>query len=171
MSSSIRDRGTIGVLMGGLSRFQAAYLKQIYRNGGKDYFDIVNIHPFTDPLLPNAMEGYRGTYRAVYKAMEKYSDTNKPIWFTEIGCPGLASSESVGWWSGKSPDEEGQAKWVMKVYQEGLKWPGVQRIFWAFFRDTSGHFGNDVDHFGLIRNDFSEKPSYAAYQKIAKKES
>ncbi|MBN3037955.1 MAG: beta-galactosidase [Candidatus Omnitrophica bacterium] len=156
------------VLMGGVSKTITVSLKRIYRNGGKDFFDVVNIHPFVDPLAPDAIDYVKGIYNGVCKEMAKYGDQDKKIWFTEIGCPGVKeSTRENGWWNGISPTEEQQAQWVDTVFSECLKWPGVDKVFWAFFRDTDEHFKSGVDYFGLIRNDFTAKPAYTAYKRIA----
>ena len=42
-------------------------------------------------------------------------------------------------------------------------------IFWAFFRDTQDHFKDAVDHFGLVRHDFTPKAAYAAYRAAARR--
>ena len=153
------------VVMGGVSKTIAVSLRHIYKYGGKEYFDVVNFHPFVDPLLPNAEQMLEGIYKGVYHVLEQKQDIQKPIWFSELGCPGVRSADgSGGWWFGKSPTEDEQADWVKKVYDKPLRWKGVQRIFWAFFRDTSNHFKNDVDHFGLLREDFSKKPAFDAYK-------
>ena len=99
--------------------------------------------------------------------MKNNGNADKPIWFTELGCPGIPDSKNVkGWFAGKSLSEAEQAAWVTRIYSEPLQWKGVKKIFWAFFRDTTDVFHTDVDHFGLIRNDFSKKPSYDAYYKV-----
>lgn len=160
---------TCKILMGGVSSTPHISLKRIYRNGGKDYFDIVNIHPFTDPLFPNATNIVRGMHSSVYQVMYKYGDENKKIWFTELGCPGVKNpTQENGWWMGISPTEEQQAVWVKQIYAECLKWEGVDKVFWAFFRDTDNHFKTGTDYFGLIRNDFTPKPAYQAYKEILK---
>ncbi len=162
------------VLNGGLTGYCSISLKQLYRHGAKDCFDIVNIHPFTDPLLPDPVGVLRGTYRAVYKVMQANHDAAKPIWITELGCPGVPAENksSIGnWWMGKNPDEAEQARWVSLVYKKGLTWPGVQKIFWAFFRDTRDHFKNGGDYFGLVREDFSKKPAFEAYRKTVREHS
>lgn len=157
------------VLMGGVSKYPHISLKRIYRNGGKDYFDIVNFHPFTDPLRPDAINHVRGIYSSVRQVMRKYGDEDKRIWFTELGCPGVKkATRENGWWNGMSPVEKQQAAWVKQIYAECLKWEGVDKVFWAFFRDTDNHFKSGVDYFGLIRNDFSQKAAYKAYKEISK---
>ena len=163
-----KEDSTCKVLMGGLADTYSIRLKQIYKNGGKDYFDIVNIHPFMDPLMPNAIGKVRNAYRGVYKQMEASGDAHKEIWLTELGCPGVVTpTKENGWWQGMSPTEQGQAEWVETVYTKCLEWKGVKKVFWAFFRDTPGHFKNGVDYFGLIRDDFSKKPAFEAYKKKA----
>ena len=42
--------------------------------------------------------------------------------------------------------------------------PQVEKIFWAFFRDTKKHWDNGVDYFGLVRWDYSAKSSFKAYK-------
>jgi hypothetical protein len=156
------------VLMGAPSSYLSASLNQIYRNGGKEYFDIVNVHPFPDPKRAGAMEELEGIHKAVRKVMEKYQDGEKDIWWTEIGTPGLKHPDNTnGWWNGIGTTEKQQADWVEKIYAEPLKWKGVKKIFWAFFRDT--HFFNSgVDYFGLIARDFEKKPAYTSYQTAVK---
>jgi hypothetical protein len=103
--------------------------------------------------------------KLAYKIMERKGDGHKKIWLTEIGCPGVKPGMTVNnWWLGKNPTEQEQAQWVKKVYAELLQNPQVEKIFWAFFRDTQKHWDNGVDYFGLVRWDFSTKPSFAAYR-------
>ncbi len=157
------------IVLGGLSKTIAVSLRRIYKNGGKDYFDVVNFHPFVDPLMSNAYSLLEGIYKGVYHVMERKQDTEKSIWFSELGCPGVSiSNKANGWWLGKSPMEDQQAVWVKKVYDKPLHWKGVQKIFWAFFRDTPNYFKNGVDFFGLVRQDFSKKPAYDVYKNKAK---
>jgi polysaccharide biosynthesis protein PslG len=154
------------ILMGGISNKIPYSLKRIYENGGKEYFDIVNIHPFVDPEGQEPIKRVYHIYKAVRDIMEKYNDSEKNMWFTEIGCPGVGKpSKRIGWWFGQGPDEGAQALWLEQVYDNCLQWKGVDKVFWAFFRDTDRHFKSAVDYFGLIRNDFSVKPSYKAYKK------
>ena len=159
---------TCSVVLGGLAQSHSIQLKHIYKNGGGRAFDVVNIHPFVDPLASDAMQVLKGYYRSVYKEMQANGDAAKPIWFTELGCPGTDNPAAKGWWNGKSPTEAEQAEWVRKIYSDPLKWPGVKKVYWAFFRDTPDHFKSGVDRFGLVREDFSKKPAFESYKKAAK---
>jgi len=151
------------ILIGGLTERLTVALKNIYRNGGGDCFDIVNIHPFVDPLKPGAFSSLRGIVRGVRKVMAEFNDADKTLWCTELGCPGVrAPNRGNGWWMGMSPTEKQQAAWAARVFTDGIMLEGVEKIFWAFFQDTADHFGNGVDSFGLVRGDFSRKPSFSA---------
>ncbi len=156
------------IVLGGLTSEGYFALKNIYRNGGKGYFDVMNIHPFTNPLLENRIRFVKALYKHVKKEMDKNGDGDKRIWFTEIGCPGVIDpSQSDGWWEGRSPTESEQARWVGEIYTELIKLDGVDKVFWAFFRDNSRHFNNDVDYFGLVRWDYSLKKGFAEFRKCA----
>jgi len=158
---------TSKVVLGGLSQNIPISARRVYKNGGKDFFDVMNIHPFIDPLLPNPLELLRSEYRGVRRIMNLNGDGEKPVWFTEIGCPGTGDTTRKNWWKGRNPTEAEQAWWVEALYRESLTWEGVERVFWAFFRDTPDHFKNGIDQFGLVRLDFSKKPAYEAYQRVA----
>lgn len=154
------------ILTGGLSQNITISLKRIYKNGGGPYFDILAIHPFVNPLNEVDVERVKGLYNGCKKIMKDNGD-DKKIWFTELGCPGVKLSlTSNSWWLGNSPTEEQQADWLKKVYTEILpELPDCEKIFWAFFRDCKNHWNNGIDYFGLVRWDFSKKPSFYAYQK------
>lgn len=145
-------------------------INRLYRNGAKDYFDIMNIHIFESPLNPTALKRIASYPKSVYAAMARNGDGNKKIWVTEIGCPGVKVGDRVyNWWMGKNPSEGLQAKWVTGALAELLKDKNVEKIFWAFFRDCKKHWGNGIDYLGLVRWDFSRKPGFFAYQEHSNK--
>lgn len=140
-------------------------VKRLYDNGAKDYFDILNIHIFEAPLNPGAIKRVLAYPKLAYKIMSRNGDSRKKIWITEIGCPGVKRGLKVkNWWLGKNTDERRQAEWLKTVYTELNKNSAVGKIFWAFFRDCNKHWDNGIDYFGLLRRDFSAKPSFSAYK-------
>lgn len=157
------------ILLGGLTNQGIYALKSIYRNGGKDYFDIVNIHPFTNPLYGNRLKSVRIICKNLKPLMAQFNDAGKKIWFTEIGTPGVKKPDKTNnWWEGRSPTQHEQANWVKEIYTELIKLEDVEKIFWAYLRDNKEHFKSGVDYFGLIRWDFSKKPAYKAYHKCTR---
>ncbi len=156
------------VLNGGLANGIAS-VNLLYDNGAKDYFDILNIHIFESPFDPMAIKRVSAYPKLASKIMQRNGDSAKKIWVTEIGCPGIKKKARVNnWWLGKNTDEEQQASWLKEVFTELLKIDKVQKVFWAFFRDTKGHWDNGVDYFGIVRWDFSLKPAFLAYKECAK---
>ena len=154
------------ILNGGIANGLAS-INHLYDNGAKDYFDILNLHFFESPLHgKNAIKAVASYPKLAYKIMVRNGDARKKIWITEIGCPGVrAGLKTNNWWLGQNPNEQQQAVWVKEVYPELLKNPQVAKIFWAFFRDTKKHWDNGVDYFGLVRWDYTPKPSFKAYKK------
>jgi hypothetical protein len=48
----------------------------------------------------------------------------------------------------------------------GAEAEGGQKGVLGLFQDTPNHFQNAVDYFGLIRRDFSRKPSFDTYKEL-----
>jgi hypothetical protein len=155
------------VLNGGLSAGLDS-VDRLYANGAKDCFDIMNIHAFEAPAGQDSIAHVVSFVKAAAGVMDRNGDARKKIWVTEIGCPGVKAGTKVpDSWLGENPTELQQASWVTQVYLEVLALDRVDKVFWAFFRDTNNHWKNGTDYFGLIRNDFSLKPAFRAYQEIA----
>ncbi|MFA5092884.1 MAG: endo-1,4-beta-xylanase [Candidatus Omnitrophota bacterium] len=153
------------ILNGGIASGLGS-INHLYDNGAKDYFDILNVHFFQNPLNKMAIKAVASYPKLVHKIMQRNGDGDKKIWITEIGSPGVKRGLTANnWWMGKNPTETQQCQWVKAVYTELLKNPNVDKIFWAFFRDTRAHWDTGVDYFGLVRKDFSKKPAFYAYQK------
>jgi len=153
------------ILNGGLANGMMS-VNRLYENGAKGYFDVLNIHYFDQPDYKGALSRVTAYPKLAYKVMVKNGDAGKKIWITEIGCPGVKKGLQVkDWWLGKNPDENEQALWVTEVFTGLLKDGHVEKVFWAFFRDTKKHWNTGVDYFGLVRWDFSKKPAYQNYRK------
>ena len=76
---------SVKVMFGGLAGTDLGYIGKAYDYGAKDFFDIMNVHPYSDPLPP---EGQLDVSLEKLRAlMAKYRDENKPVWITEHGWP------------------------------------------------------------------------------------
>ncbi len=157
------------VLNGGLASGLSS-VNRLYDNGARGYFDALNIHIFETPLDPLALKRAQAYIERARTIMIRHGDKEKKIWITEIGCPGVPEASAAGnWWMGQNPDEKQQAAWVEQVFSRLVKEEAVERVFWAFFRDCKEHWHNGVDYFGLVRWDFSAKPSFDSFRKCRKK--
>ncbi|MEW6101380.1 MAG: family 1 glycosylhydrolase [Candidatus Omnitrophota bacterium] len=154
------------ILNGGLAGGLAS-VNKLYDNGAKDYFDILNIHFFENPLKDDSIKAVIAYPQLAYKVMERNGDGHKKIWITEIGAPGLKEGlETKNWWMGENPGEEKQAEWLEEVFSQLRKDRNVSKVFWAFFRDCDSHWGNGIDYFGIVRKDFSKKSAFFSLKKI-----
>lgn len=155
--------GSCQVVMGGLE--EGYRLDWLYQAGAKGYFDIANFHINIQPTSSAGVTAV-GMARKFRLILEKNGDGDKPIWITELGCPGVPQGVvTKNWWRGRNPDENQQAEYLKSAYSNLLKEKGVEKIFWAIYKDTDS-FGDGIDYFGLIRRDFSEKPSYKALKEV-----
>lgn len=152
----------------GLSQGLPKCLKQLYDVAGAESFDVVHMHPFMNPLMPDALGGLRYFMDSARAVMKAQGDEKKPIWLSQMGCPGMKDPGATpNWWLGKNPTENHQADWVRLLYTQVARWPQVEKIFWSSFRDTDGFFGTGADRCGLVRNDLTLKPSYEMFKKLA----
>jgi polysaccharide biosynthesis protein PslG len=152
------------ILNGGISSGLTG-VNHLYDNGAQGFFDIMNLHIFETPLDNIAIKKAKAFIDRTRKVMIRNNDQGKKIWITEIGCPGVKKGLKVkNWWMGVNPSENEQSRWVSEVYSELLQEKSVERVFWAFFRDTKDHWGNGVDYFGLVRNDLTKKPAFEVYK-------
>ncbi|MDX3002846.1 sugar-binding protein [Kribbella solani] len=129
--------------------------------GGLDYVDAVTIHPYVQPLDPEASVAYVNTIRGIMAA----HGSSKPIYITE-----------QGWATGTNPSavsEPAQARDLVRgqLLSYGN---GVARYSSYNFMD-SGNNPSDVEHrFGMVRNRLDSrgalapKPSYVATAVLAR---
>lgn len=129
--------------------------------GGLDYVDAVTIHPYVQPLDPEASVAYVNTIRSIMAA----HGSSKPIYITE-----------QGWATGTNPSavsEPAQARDLVRG-QLLAYGNGVARYSSYNFMD-SGTDPSNVEHrFGLVRNRLDSrgalvpKPSYVATAVLAR---
>jgi hypothetical protein len=110
------------VLLGGLSGIPYDYIEGIYKAGGKDFFDIMAVHPYRYPSEPEA-HSLKDDLNKLRELMVTYGDADKPVWITEIGWPThqnrtelLEQVVSTGLET-VAPD---RTHWTLAVLEDGL---------------------------------------------------
>jgi len=92
------------VLLGGLAGVDINYLDTLYVYGAGANFDVLNVHPYRYPGDPEFVSGGRpplvDQIELLRETMERNGDTQKPIWFTEIGWPTHEPTTGQTLWSG-----------------------------------------------------------------------
>lgn len=133
------------------------YLKQIYANGGGDYFDAVGYHPYSFPLMPGngaAWNGWQIMEDGLRQTMIANGDADKQIWMTEMGAPTWGQSVTV------TEAEQVQILREAVDLASGYDWAGP--IMWFGYQDSTLDRG-----FGLLDSNGNAKASYAAYKTLA----
>lgn len=155
------------VLNGGLTADIENDVVNLYKAAGKDCFDVLNIHPFINPKKKDAVQIFGRLIDSIEMIMNKHNDPTKKIWITEIGCPGVPHGKTLTtWFEGEAGTEEEQAVWLEKIYDLMKKHPRLEKIFWAFYRDTDGMFKDATDHLGIVRHDLTPKPAFHALKRL-----
>lgn len=153
-----RANSNAKVLVGGFNPFDLAFMHALHANAVWDSFDILNLHPYVDPLSPEAGNLIAST-DSVRALAHDFGD--KPIWITELGwSSGPGDRDKVG-----VTDEDQQADYLIRAML--LLWTsGVERVFWYTLKD-------DVNNpYGLVtlgsgRADYSRlKPAFFAFRTL-----
>ncbi len=108
------------VLTGGMSDC-GDFPRGIYESGGKDYFDIMNIHTYGVPIQYSLVaRGLR-----VYEVMKEFGDENRPLWNTEWGIDAGNFVAAWGW-----PHERGEddAQYFDEAHKD--QWRSVLEDHW-----------------------------------------
>jgi polysaccharide biosynthesis protein PslG len=160
------------VVLGGPIHNNTNWLRSVYRAGAGGFFDVLATHPYMGPadLPPETPDlrddnSYLLTHvAAVHELMVAHGDGDKPIWFTEFG------------WS-SHPNSGGEAKWdrgvtlqqqadytIRAIRLVRSRFPYVTNMIIYNERDRAT--GNlQVDNYGILRRDLSEKPVYEALRR------
>jgi hypothetical protein len=140
------------VVGGALSGTALPFLERLLSLGSAQQMDALSIHPYR-PRLEASCEssGYMEELHAVGSLVNTYR-RDLPIWVTEMGWP------TTSWEGSDHVSAQTQADYLARMMALSLA-AGIERVFWSSFRDDN--------RFGLVREDFSPKPSYAAYRTLA----
>ena len=135
------------------SQIELDFIKTIYENGGYDYMDAVSVHPYTTPRS-NDEAGTWDKLEELYLLGQEYGPP-KNIWITEFGYP----TQIEG-----GVSEEYQAAMISQTYLRAFTVPYLEKVFVYWFGPDGKDRSWAEDNFGLVRNDWSLKPSYKTYK-------
>ena len=104
------------------------------------------------PTLPSVLD---------LQAFLAGADPGRPIWIVEYGY----STCQVGDNGFVCVNEATQADYLARAYTYMRRYLAVDRMFWFSLKDLGTGGGREANY-GLVRNDFSSKPSFAAMQSL-----
>jgi glycosyl hydrolase family 39 (putative alpha-L-iduronidase) len=148
VAKQVNPQARIGITC---ATFDVGYLDQVIRHGAAGHFDFVCVHPYESVgYLFGSDAGFlhmAGTLRQMLAKNQQRP--NLPLWMTEIGVTTTQDPQQ----------EQRQAAALLKTYLLGVV-QGFDRIFWFEARGPK----YDGGQFGIIRDDYSPRPAYAAYK-------
>lgn len=158
------------VVGGSLAMADADFTDRLYQAGVKGSFDAWSIHPYSEdrsPLTP-AQAGYTAAsftsgVPAVRDVMLRNGD-DKKLWLTEFGWNTSAVRGDKAWRNGISPQD--QATFTTEAYARMRDWSYVDVGITFNLADTGGAY-DPVGNFGLLYEDRTEKPAFAAFRDAA----
>lgn len=121
----------------------------------KYHFDTMTFHPYCGN--PETDPQFNTIPASVYSVMVAHGDGAKKMWATEFGAP-TAGPISV--------TEAQQADLVTRAYNTWAAKSYTGPLLWYSVRDTGTDPNDREQHFGLLRYDFTEKPSYSTYKNL-----
>lgn len=151
------------VAIGGFAGVPFKYIEALYQLGARDYFDIMNVHPYTgkpEGHLDRQLERLRAL-------MARYGDVGKPIWATEFGWSTSERLPGFNPKTGKFKNKGGEDEYHQAIYLSramGMCFAtGVSRIYPFELRSRERERYDRESDFGLVHGNFAPKPAFAAY--------
>jgi hypothetical protein len=133
------------------------FLINLYKAGGRPYFNAVGMHPYTWPNKPsdNSVRGWGNMTLpdqgkpSMRSTMTKYGDAAKKIWNTEFGSPASKVGEAK---------QAAIAKDAVHVWNT-YSWAGP--FFYMSYQDMRD---TPWEGMGLIRKDYTRRPVFTAFK-------
>jgi hypothetical protein len=147
--AKVSGNPAVPIVIGALVRPDIAFLKTLYADGIKGYYDGVSIHPYGIELSTPKLNAFRAAQRS--------AGDSAPLWITEFGAP---TSLNPGW----KVTEAGQAAAIKHDFAVLDNHLYVSGATLYSLRDTSTDRYDFISNFGVLRYDFSPKPGWAALQ-------
>lgn len=137
----------VPVLAGALVRPDIRFLRTLYANGIKGYYDGISIHPYGIELTSAKLNAFH--------AAQRRAGDRSPLWVTEFGAP---VGNFIGW--RETPAK--QAADIKKGFATLRRLRYVRAATLYSLRDTRNDPSDFTATFGVLYHNFSRKPSWAA---------
>ena len=131
--------------------------RAFYAENPGSFFDIVDLHYYSVSEPEQSWDRNTEAARGTRRFLDSIGEGGKPVWNSETSMYSGKEGTIGGWANVKCLSEQAQAMELIRFHVQSLA-VGIQRSFWY------GLFGE----VGLIQQDFSPKPAYAAQINVAR---
>ncbi len=118
--------------LSGINPLLRQFLRDLYSSGAREYFDILALHPYNQPNLPETY--LKDFLYEIKNIMEANNDLGKPIWITEIGWPTLSGQFGA-------VSTETQAECLRQTYEITRNLNFIEKVFWYSLQDVKEGMG------------------------------
>ncbi len=146
----------VPVLAGSLAYADLPFLKELYADGIRGFYDGISVHPYADGAAPGntaVRHSFLGGIESLHAAQLAAGD-DTPEWITEFGWP---TGTSAG-----ANTEQQQAEYTGQAFGllDGLPYVAGATVY--ELRDMATNPADPEDNFGMLRQNFQPTPAYAA---------
>ena len=136
------------------------FLEELYKDGAKGSFEAIGLHPYASTSDPSGGKSlWLSRIRAARQVARRNGDAGRAIWITESGYP---TGGPPAWTTVVSEDK--QSVLERCEYQLLFGDPDIRVVLHNYLYDYKAPGDNTSleDHWGLFRQDGSQKPIVAA---------
>jgi hypothetical protein len=154
------------LVLAGLVYDSPSALRAIYRAGGRRYFDVVAVHPFT-----LYVRNVAAIVEKDRELMNAHGDRRKPLFLTEVSWPSAKGKAPLRY--GYEVTERGQASRVsaaLTYLARRRHRLGIERVYWYAWLTRDRDRTYPFDYAGLSRlgaKRVVRKPAFFAYRRTA----
>lgn len=158
-------------VVGGATEYNDdAFLEDVYRAGGRGFFDVWSTHPYQGaadepPETPDDGNVWTMDHVGAVRAVMAEHHDRRPIWFTEFGWSNHpTASDAPPYKRGVSKAK--QADYLVRSLRyAAAHYPYVKVMIWYAERDQATGDPHQ-DHYGLMTRNLKPKPVYLAVAQL-----
>lgn len=156
-SAAIREANPEAVILApATSGYAEDFLREMLKEPGVwESFDVLSFHPYCHPASPEAAQKFE-QLDALMEELKAHG-APKPVWLTEFG---YHTADMGG------VTEREQAAYLARFYLLAMTRPYISGVVWYWLGPDGPNPDWGEDRFGLVREDYSKKPSYISYRSI-----
>jgi hypothetical protein len=134
-----------------------SWINEVGMRGGLALIDGFGVHPYS-AAEPDDPRSWMMQLEAIHERLAQLGRPDLPLWITEFGAPTMSVA------SGYAPamTEQAQADRLRIAFALASRFDWIHNFTWYEYRDSCRDPADPECNFGLVRNDLSPKPSYAA---------